>query len=279
MLLLLWLILAQPVIPNALEPYPLPARVLAALDKLAAESEVLILGEFHGTQEVPAVASALLAPLSKRGYGILALEIPTDQQGPLIDWASGKTATIPTFFARPAADGRGNIQTLALIRTAIAQGWKLVCFDQSEMPLPPKLTTEDEIYAFSVRRDVTMARNLTKARTGEAKVLAICGNMHARTSRPKEKDSLHKLWPSFAAELAQTNPTWKVKSVEVVLHSGTVFAMLAEDGKPPVAKVHTLSIRKKLKEAEIHPLKEAWWDWQLDLPKATAATFLAPPTQ
>src|SRR5690349_1223094 len=67
-------------IPLTLAPYPLPAKAQQALGQLAAETDVLILGELHGTQEVPQLASALLEPLSKEGYGILALEIPADQQ-------------------------------------------------------------------------------------------------------------------------------------------------------------------------------------------------------
>ena len=47
-----------------LVPYALPPKTEQALVNLAGETDVLILGELHGTQEVPAVATALLAPLS-----------------------------------------------------------------------------------------------------------------------------------------------------------------------------------------------------------------------
>src|SRR5262245_33497743 len=73
-------------------PYPLPPKAREALLTVAAASDVLILGETHGTQEVPAVAAALLDPLSKLGYGVLALEMPSDQQQPLTDWVAGKAA-------------------------------------------------------------------------------------------------------------------------------------------------------------------------------------------
>ncbi len=111
--------LSQPVIPS-LEPYPLPSKVRQALVELAGKSDILILGELHGTQEVPAIAVALLEPLAKQGYRALALEIPSDQQGPLSDWATGKTDAIPSFFAEPSPDGRGNVQALSLIRIALS---------------------------------------------------------------------------------------------------------------------------------------------------------------
>lgn len=290
-LILLFPPLAQPAV--TLDPYPLPAKVLADLDKLGGESDVLILGEVHGTQEVPGVAAALLAPLSKRGYGVLALEIPTDQQRPLMDWATGKTETIPSFFAKPFPDGRGSIQALSLIRTALAPPfrWQLICFDASlaEMAgdiarLSNQKANEDDLLAFSVRRDENMARNLARARTGEAKVLVICGGLHARTFNPALKENaggdntLRKLWPSFAAALARGNPTWKVRSINVRLHGGGFYAMVAEGSKPPVGKVNTIPSNGKLKEAEAHALQEREWDWELNLPKATPATFLATPT-
>lgn len=271
---------APPPIPQALDPYPLPAKVLADLEKLAAGSDVLILGEVHGMQEVPGVAAALLAPLAKHGYGLLALEIPTDEQRPLTDWATGKTGKVPSFFARPPGDGRGNIQTLALVRTALALRWQVACFDQSGgLALPDKPNPSfDDLVAVSVQRDISMAKNLVRARKGDSKVLAICGGLHARTrNRPlaeKGDDPLRKLWPSFAAALEGDQPTWKVRSVNVVAHSGGFFAMVSEGDEPPVAKVQTIRSRRQLKEAEAHALHDDAWDWELNLPKATPATFL-----
>jgi hypothetical protein len=275
---------AQPLIPQSLDSYPLPSKVLADLDKLAAQCDVLILGEIHGTQEVPGVAAALLAPLTKHGYGVLALEIPSDQQRPLTDWATGKSQTVPSFFSNPPGDGRGSIQTLALIRAALSLRWRLACFDQSwDLAGPVKNSPSgDDLIALSVERDVSMAKNLAKARKDDAKVLAICGGIHARTLKRQIKedadDFLRKLWPSFAAALAGNNPTWKVRSVNVVAHSGGFFAMVSEGDEPPVAKVQTIRARSQLKHADAHAVRDSSWDWELNLPKATPATFLAMPS-
>jgi hypothetical protein len=287
-------------VPERLEPYPLPSKAQQALGELAAESDVLILGEIHGTQEVPAVAAALLAPLSKLGYGVLALEIPADQQGPLADWATGKTQTVPDFFAKPFPDGRGSIQTLSLIRTALSTPfrWKLICFDWSEENAAAEALgaegkrvssfSADDSIGMSARRDAAMAANLANQRARlapDAKILAICGGLHARTSNRQRsylpQDNItSKLWPSFAAALQAGHSTWRVQSVNVVPRSGGFFAMMAvEGGEPPSGgKVHTIRATRQLNEAEAHPLADEAWNLELNLPRATPATFLATPS-
>src|SRR4051794_28953658 len=99
-------------INHSLHPYVLPTGAQRSLDELAKQCDVLILGETHGTREVPGIVASLLASLAKARYGTLALEIPADQQGPLTDWALGKTTVVPSFFAQPTDDGRGNAQVL-----------------------------------------------------------------------------------------------------------------------------------------------------------------------
>jgi hypothetical protein len=70
-------------ITQTLRPYPLPADITQSFAEIASQSDLLMFGEFHGTQEVPALAASLLAPLTKLGYNVLALEVPSDQQAPL----------------------------------------------------------------------------------------------------------------------------------------------------------------------------------------------------
>ena len=56
--------------------------------------------------------------------------------------------------------------------------------------------------------------------------------------------------------------------------------MMSIDGKdePLEGKVHPIRSNKRLNEAELRPLTDAAWNWQLDLPKATPVTFLATPS-
>src|SRR6267142_1373533 len=198
-------------VPQQLEPYPLPSKAQQAMEELAKSSDVLILGELHGTQEVPRLAAELLGPLSKLGYGVLALEVPADQQEALTEWATGKTNKVPPFFTKQIEleDGRGNVQLLALIRTALAPpyGWKLICFDErwpdfgnaadlvgQRVELPPPIEPIDYV-ADAVKRDREMAQTLATERerlAPQAKVLAICGNVHARISNSRPQGNSKK---------------------------------------------------------------------------------------
>jgi hypothetical protein len=275
--------IAQPS-PQTLEPYPLPSGVQRSVDELAAQSDVLVLGEIHGTQEVPAVAAGLLAPLTKLGYGVLAVEVPEDQRAGLIAWTAGTTTTVPSFFARPWEDGRGSAEALSLIRAALSPPfrWKLICFDgqiaemirEAKQGTPGEsatLSESERMIALSLRRDAKMAANLADQRGqlgSQAKVLAICGNLHARTaSHPAPGNPFVALWPSFAAVLQSNHPTWRVRSVNISPYSGGYF-----NG----GKVNTFAGRP-LDEAEARPTPEGDWDLELGLPRATPATFLATP--
>ena len=111
--------------PGDLKPYPLPPAARAGIEKLAASSDILILGEMHGTQEVPELVASLLAPLTELGYNTLAVEVPNEEQAALLAWARGKTERIPNFFAKPSGDGRGNAQLLALTRREVSPPYRM----------------------------------------------------------------------------------------------------------------------------------------------------------
>jgi hypothetical protein len=281
---------AEVVVPE-LPPYPLPAEVQQSLTTLADKCDVLILGETHGTQEVPAVVEALLAPLAKLGYRALALEVPRDQQSALVAWATGTTGVVPTFFANPGPDGRGNEQALALVRNALRPPyqWKLICFDATEAELGrqmqerlPKVAQRtiaelaaklsfDDIVALSVKRDAMMANGFAAEREKlptNCKVLAICGSLHARTADHAPADSpIKAFWPSFAAVLQRDQPNWKMQSINVQAFGGEYF-----NG----GKLNKFSDRP-LEKVEIRQTANADWDVELNLPRATAATCLQSP--
>ena len=258
---------AQTPIPS-LAPYPLPAKVGGTVAALAAQSDVLVLGETHGTQEVPEMTASLLMGLDKMGYHALALEVPADQQPALAAWATGKSAQVPSFYDgshdSAHSDGRANVQMLALVRAALSApySWKVFCFDT----VSPKA---DETWQ---RRDAGMARNFEaqwKRLAPKAKVLAICGGLHARTSNhPTPDESLADLWPSFAADLQRAYPGKRVRSIEVRPQRGGYF----NDGKVNPFTGALLS------EAKTRHRPTDDWDLELGLPLGTPATFLMSPS-
>lgn len=136
--------------------------------------------------------------------------------------------------------------------------------------LASKLTPDDMI-ALSVQRDAMMAKYLADGRSklrASCRVLAICGNVHARTANNAPPESpISGLWPSFAAVLKQKNPSWQIASVNVQPFSGEYFngGKVQKVGERPLAGV------------EARPTPDSDWEWELNLPRVTAATFMSKP--
>ncbi len=288
-----------------LSAYPLPAEAQSKLEKFAAETDVLVFGESHGTQEVAQLAATLLAPLDKLGYKVLALEVTVDQQQALTDWATGKSTTVPSFYAAPGHDGRGSIQMLTLIRTALSPpyAWKLVCFDASEVDgkkrteemqeekkklelygkhdqsvvvepvvAKPGIVTDQDILnqLWAEMRFVAHFAGQLQESPKVHKVLALCGSIHARTAdHTSREDPISLLWPTFCALLADRHPDWRIKSVYFRFHSGELFY----DGKTYPQWGPAID------QAGAKLLDNGDWNMQLDLPKCTPATYLARPKE
>jgi hypothetical protein len=254
------------IIPE-LTSYPLPEGVRQTLLDLADQSDALFVGEIHGTQEPPRLISGLLDGLTARGYGALALEVPHTTRELLVAWAESTNDAVapPSFYAKPGLDGRGNVQMLGLIRAAVRSGWQLLCFDQADDEwTAPFVWTE---------RDRRMAENIAaqQARLApNAKIIAICGNMHSRTVAPAPDVDVfwRELWPSCAAVFQQLHPHARVNSVNPVFHAGSYFnGSLKSD----------LGSGEPLTAPEIRRPADAHHTLYLHLPRATAATFLAEP--
>jgi hypothetical protein len=272
-------------------PYPLPAEVRESLTKVASESDILIFGETHGTQELPAIVETILDTLNKLGYRVIALEVPHNEQSPIQQWATGETDVVPAFFAKPGQDGRGNMQVLQMVRRALMPpyNWELICFDESDEDFMHQLAAKlpkgsegrigeaaakmpkEDITALGLQRDATMAELFSTERKKFAKIdklLGVCGNLHARTANHAPANSeLSALWPSFAAVLKRDHPNWHIHSINVQAFGGEYFngGKVNKVGERPLAHI------------EARPCEASDWDWELNLPHATAATFYKTP--
>lgn len=236
-----------------ISPLPLPPLVESELHALAATTDILVLGETHGTKEVPRLALGMLDRLKSSDYVILALEIPRSQEAHLMKWAKGEESTPPPFFASPSEDGRGNVEVLSLVREAVKRGWTVCAFD---------VDTESS----ANDRDLGMSQNLTRDMASAAfgsKVLAISGNLHSRLAPPPADHQAHWPWPSFAAKTASTNPELRVNTVAVVFHGGE-FYNFGIRSNPSLAIQDSYISRQ---EPQGHTLS-------LHLPFSSAATFI-----
>ena len=239
-------------------PYELPPSVKAELLALAAQSDLLLLGETHGTQEVPRLILGLLDDLATLGYGGLGLEIPRGEGEALSVWAHGEEE-MPAFFGtKEFQDGRGNQQALSLVRQAASRShpWKLLCFDADFLQ-------EGEVW---VVRDRHMAGNLLalwQEECARQKVVAVCGNFHSRLIAPEPPD--FGFWPSFGANIQLMRPELTVSAVDIRFHGGRFCNGEVQEfwpSSPPLTG-----------DAELRPGGWLGHTADLHLPYATPATF------
>lgn len=159
------------------------ARALALLVQAAGTHRLVLLGEMHGTREIPALVGALIDHEVKRGRSvILALEISSREQARVDRYlaSSGHDADRQALLAGEhwqdaMHDGRDSQAMLALIervRRMHVQG--------ADVPI---LLFDPGGNAF---RDQQMADNLRAAahRSPQAALLVLTGNVHAMTRPP-----------------------------------------------------------------------------------------------
>ena len=126
---------------------------------------------------------------------------------------------------------------------------------------------------FWQQRDAAMAKNLAEQRQvlcPDAKVLVVCGNMHARLYNHAPEDSwAYPLWPSFAAMLRGQHPTLAIRAINIAFGAGEYY-----NG----GRINSFD-SQSLDEARIEPAENSEFTLTLRLPAATAATFLQYPIQ
>ena len=241
-------------------PYTLPLDVKAELLELAANSDLLLFGETHGTQEVPRLVLGLLDDLDAIGYVGLGLEIGPGEQTEFAQFASGASEKMPVKFLSPDfRDGRRSLESLSLVQQMLARpaGWELFFFDVDF--LQEGETGSD--------RDRYMAENLLtqwEERCPGQKVIAVCGSYHSRLVAPPEPD--FGPWPSFAHTVQQLRPDLTVNSVHIVFHGGSFYNMEIKSFSPGRTPL--------VGDAELRPGGWLGHTLELHLPSAAPVTFL-----
>ncbi len=228
-------------------------------DSLAQGSDLLLLGETHGTQEVPRLASELIPLLTSLGFGAIGLELPEDQSARLREWADRDRNELPDCFRNPTGDGRANDQVLELVEAAWSARWAVLCFAVGMLSLDRAASAED----LSDMNDAGMAANLTtqwKSICPGKKVLAICGSYHSRLA--KMRGRLRNLRPSMAMRIQELNSEIRVNSLHIRFRRGRYFNF-------SVRSFHGWPIVRPRFESRPRFGHTA----RMDLPKASRATF------
>lgn len=173
----------------------------AQLAQLVRTRSPVILGEIHGTAEVPALVGDVAAALvAGGGPMLLALEIPSSHQDQLDLYlaSAGTTADRAALFGHRFwgfRDGRSSVAMLALldrVRALRADGHALdvVAFDVADPG--------------AAQREATLAANLAAVlrRPQRPPVLVLTGNLHARRAIGTPFDSTLELMAYRLRDLA-----------------------------------------------------------------------------
>jgi hypothetical protein len=179
-------LVAVVVVPASSSPHGAPASLapncgpeIANLRALG-DAPIILLGELHGLQAVPAFAITLACRLAASGTPVmLALEIPRQEQA-RIDAFLASSGGKPNeralldgaFWRREFQDGRSSLARLALLdaaRTLRAEG------------VPLRVVAVDDALVPGPARDEAMAAGLLAARKPGERALLLVGDLHART--------------------------------------------------------------------------------------------------
>lgn len=208
-----------------------------AVDTLVRESaghRLVVLGELHGTREVPLLVGDLVEHLSTAEPVLLALEIPVGEHAALRDAVSGADAAIDPLRQRPwwripAAenDGRRSEDALALVER-IAR-LRRTGRDVAVLPFDPRgrrcfeLGTCEAAMAHVIRR--------AHAALPRGRIVVVTGNVHAMRQRPHDASALLPQLP-MTAHLRDLDPL----SVDIAAHRGEFWACMDIDhcGPAPV---------------------------------------------
>ena len=160
------------------------AAAVADIDKASAGRHVILLGEWHGTVQTPALVAQLVGRVARahRVPVVLALEIAEDQQASLDAWMASdggiearQRLLANRHLQEPHHDGRDSramLDMLAAVRTLREQALdiRVHAFDHPQ--------AED--------RDAAMADDIRALLAGhpDTRVIVLTGNMHAMTRRP-----------------------------------------------------------------------------------------------
>ncbi len=213
------------------------ADPMAALVKQADTSRLMIIGEMHGTTEIPALTAQLAQRVSARKDGagkaqpvVVALEWPGHETGHQAYLASDGTAAdrqrllANPFWTSAFQDGRASEAMLGLLESVrmLARGGS-----------PVQLATFDVTRGHAGTRDEGMAHNLRAIvqANPEAKIIALMGNYHARQRPGAPWNPQMRFTANYLADLAPY-------SLNVDAPRGSYWACLG--GKPEDCKNVTI---------------------------------------
>lgn len=247
----------------AAEPAAVESEAVA-LHAAIGEHQLVLLGEKHGSREIPRFVAALLRQWPRATPRVLALELPRGQQFALDAYfaSDGGAAARAALRATPYWDVRGDqhdgrrsedmLDLLAAIHAERAAGAaiRVVGFDANP-----------GTYADHHARDVQMAAFLrAEIARDDAVWLVLTGNVHAMRARPSYAPA--EMQAPMGSLLADLAPY----AVRIEAREGLFWAC-QRTGCGPLAQ----PARPQLRSGPQH---DGVYDWQVMLPRLSVARLI-----
>jgi len=244
------------------------AREAAALiDGAVGSRHMVMLGEFHGTVEIPAIAGELAARWT-RGAGkqpvLLGLEAASADQARVNRYLASKGTVgdradliAGAHWTEPMHDGRDSQAMAALIERvrALRAGGADVAIAMFDAPGAGE---RDARMAASLRSSIKMHPS--------SRVLVLTGNVHAMTGKPREMYNDGKLFvppTTMARHLADLHPV----SIEFRALQGDAWVCQDTCGRHALPTASRTMTGPTLEQ---HDPGESW-DYLMTLPRFTAS--------
>lgn len=238
----------------------------AEIQRVAGAHRVLLIGEMHGTRELPQLMAALVDGYVTDGPVLLGLELSRSGQGALRTYldSDGSTLDRNALHAQPFLkppngrnDGRRNEHVLDLVEhvrilRAAGRDVSILLFDV--------VASRDGAQA----RDRDMAAYLRRAYRAlpAGRLLVVTGNVHAMHERPDFPDAA-KFQTPMGRYLADLMPY----SVDVSAAAGSYWACMQACGPQPAHAPSATSGPAR------GPYRDSF-DYQIVLPEVTPARLL-----
>lgn len=233
----------------------------AAIRKNASQHRVIVIGEFHGTREIPALVGALVESYPLDAIIRIGYELPRAQQQAIDSWIDGgdRTVALEAMFAadrgwlRPpeSNDHRRNVDLLALfdrLRQLKAAGRDVavVAFDV------------DGSVGESAARDIAMANELRRGieNLPAAYWIVVTGNVHAMKFKPAYCPQCQ---PPLTYHLADLRPY----TVEVSAGSGAFVGCIENSPCGPVPMSRDPALGGRVRSSDVP------FDYRIILPQFT----------
>ncbi|WP_146585512.1 ChaN family lipoprotein [Posidoniimonas polymericola] len=208
--------------------FPMAGSIRGSQSLFAGQRAVVLVGEIHGTVEIPLLTAVLLRTASAERAAVLCVEAPTDEQVRLDEFlaSDGGESSVRALLAgrhwtsQDGRAGRGHFGLLELSRRLIADGREITVaaidipanrIEQllAEQPTPPR------VLEFARQRDRVMAQNVAAAaeRNPHANILVLAGSVHTNLQKGVPWDEeyepmgslLHHNKPGLVSLAAETS--------------------------------------------------------------------------